>query len=198
MQSNGVKYWMSIQSYQNVLPLIQDNLIRNMWTLHLILIFSVLLIFFLIFFENFVRKNRTSYLIILFVFTIFESFLIAALSAICEKDRVLTSVGVTCVIITVMIIFSYQTKFDLSGYGTYIFVFIITFILGILAIYFRDNIMTALYTSLGASLFSVYLIIDTRFMIEGNCSFMQKKKEKYSNTLIIRLLLRFSKQFYLI
>lgn len=45
---------------------------------------------------------------------------------------------------------------------------VIILLFGILTIFFRNQIMTLVYASLGALVFSVYLVYDTQLMMGGN------------------------------
>lgn len=66
-----------------------------------------------------------------------------------------------------------QTKWDFTACGGILFVCaIILFIFGIVAICIPGKVIHLVYASLGALLFSVYLVFDTQLMLGG--------KHKYS------------------
>ena len=70
-------------------------------------------------------------------------------------------------------LFAFQTKYDFTGMGTYLFVFVlILMVFGLVAAIIRSNIMSIVYAALGAGLFSMYLVFDTQLMMGG--------KHKYS------------------
>lgn len=70
-------------------------------------------------------------------------------------------------------LFAFQTKWDFTVMGGVLFVALIVFmIFGIVAIFLPGKTMTLVYSSLGALLFSFYLIYDTQLIIGG--------KHKYS------------------
>lgn len=66
-----------------------------------------------------------------------------------------------------------QTKWDFTAYGGILYVcVVILFIFGIIAICIPGKVLLLVYASLGALVFSVYLVYDTQLMMGG--------KHKYS------------------
>ena len=66
-----------------------------------------------------------------------------------------------------------QTKWDFTACGGILFVCVIVlFLFGILAICMQNKVVNLIYASLGALIFSVYLVFDTQLMLGG--------KHKYS------------------
>jgi protein lifeguard len=105
-------------------------------------------------------------LILLGIFTIAESILLGAISASYKVDTVLIAVGITAVVVVGLTIFSFQTKIDFTGLGTYLFVaFLVLFAFSILALIIRSKILNIVYAALGAGLFSMYLVFDTQLMM---------------------------------
>lgn len=120
-----------------------------------------------------VRRKYPLNLILLGIFTIAESILLGAISASYKVDTVLIAVGITAVVVVGLTIFSFQTKIDFTGLGTYLFVaFLVLFAFSILALIIRSKILNIVYAALGAGLFSMYLVFDTQLMMGG--------KHKYS------------------
>ncbi|XP_011504208.1 PREDICTED: protein lifeguard 1-like [Ceratosolen solmsi marchali] len=118
------------------------------------------------------RKVPTNY-IFLFIFTFAEGTLLAFVASMHKEQHVLMAVGITIVICFALTLFAFQTKFDFTSFGPYLFIAAIIFmIFGFLTIFFHGQIMTIVYSSIGALLFSFYLVYDTQLMI-GN-------KHKYS------------------
>jgi FtsH-binding integral membrane protein len=79
------------------------------------------------------------------------------------------AVGITVVICFALTLFAFQTKYDFTGCGTYLFIAAIVFmIFGLLTIFFHGQIMTIVYSSIGALLFSFYLVYDTQIMLGKN------------------------------
>lgn len=118
------------------------------------------------------RKAPMNY-VLLIVFTIAESFLLGVTSAQYDAIEVLMAVGITAAVCLALTLFAMQTKYDFTMCGGVLLVcFVIIFIFGIVAIFVHNKIVSLVYASLGALLFSVYLIYDTQLMMGG--------KHKYS------------------
>lgn len=83
------------------------------------------------------------------------------------------AVGITAGICLALTLFAFQTKWDFTVMGGVLFVaVIILMIFGIVAIFVPGKTISLIYASLGALIFSVYLIYDTQMMMGG--------KHKYS------------------
>ena len=83
------------------------------------------------------------------------------------------AVGITAMVCLGLTIFAFQTKWDFTGMGTFLFIAVLILMLfGFLAIFFPGKIMSLVYGALGAFIFSMYLIYDTQMMMGG--------KHKYS------------------
>jgi protein lifeguard len=120
-----------------------------------------------------VARSYPLNLILLFVFTIMESLLVGCISSVYKTDTVLIAAGLTFFVVVGLTLFSFQTKIDFTGMGTYLFVFgLVLFGFGLISIIIRSQIMHILYAALGAGLFSMYLVFDTQLMMGG--------KHKYS------------------
>lgn len=111
-------------------------------------------------------------LILLVVFTIMESFIVGCISSVYKTDTVILAVGITAIVVVALTVFAFQTKYDFTGFGIYLFVFaLILLVFGIVSIFMRSKIMDIIYASLGAGLFSFYLIFDTQLMLGGKHKF---------------------------
>jgi FtsH-binding integral membrane protein len=120
-----------------------------------------------------VRRQHPLNLILLFGFTIMESILLGCVSATYDTNTVLIAAGITTLVVVGITIFSFQTKIDFTGMGIYLFVFVLVlFGFGLIAAIMRSQILNIVYASLGAGIFSLYLVFDTQLMLGG--------KHKYS------------------
>ncbi|XP_029672067.1 protein lifeguard 1 isoform X2 [Formica exsecta] len=120
-----------------------------------------------------VRRKAPMNFIFLFLFTLAEAFLLALASSTYKSEEVMLAVGITAAVCLGLTIFAFQTKIDFTGLHTVLFVAVlILLIFGIVAMIWPGKIMTLVYASLGALIFSFYLIYDTQMMIGG--------KHKYS------------------
>lgn len=121
--------------------------------------------------ESVARKFPLN-MILLMTFTVMESFIVGAISSVYKIDTVLIAVGITMVIVIGLTLFAFQTKYDFTGFGIYLFVFaLILLVFGIVSIFIRSKILNIVYASLGAGLFSMYLIFDTQLMLGGKHKF---------------------------
>ncbi|XP_015119928.1 protein lifeguard 1 [Diachasma alloeum] len=121
-----------------------------------------------------VRRKAPMNFIFLFVFTLAEAFLLATASSTYDAEAVLMAAGITAAICLALTLFAFQTKYDFTGCHTVLFIALVVLMLfGLIAIFIPGNkIVHLVYASLGALLFSFYLIYDTQMMLGG--------KHKYS------------------
>lgn len=76
-------------------------------------------------------------------------------------NTVMLAVGATAVICFALTIFALQTKFDFTVCNGVLFVAMILFmIFGIVTIFWHGKIIHLVYASVGALLFSIYLIYE--------------------------------------
>ncbi|XP_068145526.1 protein lifeguard 1 isoform X2 [Drosophila tropicalis] len=120
-----------------------------------------------------VRRKTPLNFIFLFLFTLAESFLLGIIAGQYQADEVLMAVGITAAVSLGLTLFALQTKFDFTMCGGVLVCCLVVFIIfGIVAIFVSGKIFAMVYASLGALLFSVYLVYDTQLMLGG--------KHKYS------------------
>ncbi|XP_017780361.1 PREDICTED: protein lifeguard 1-like isoform X3 [Nicrophorus vespilloides] len=114
------------------------------------------------------RRSPTNY-IFLTLFTLAESFMLGVISSTYKSDEVVMAVGITAAVCLGLTLFAFQTKWDFTMMGGILFVaVIILLIFGIVAIFVKSKILSMVYASLGALIFSIYLIYDTQMMMGGN------------------------------
>lgn len=120
-----------------------------------------------------VRRRAPTNYILLGIFTLAEAFLLGVTSAAYEAVEVLMAVGITAAVCLALTLFAFQTKYDFTMCGGFLLVsVVILLIFGIVAIFVHNRIVSLVYASLGALIFSMYLIYDTQLMLGG--------KHKYS------------------
>ena len=147
---------------------VKDYTEKNPWLFILAMVLTFVLLFTLVCFENLRRSSPINF-ILLITFTICESFLLGVISGQYDTKIVFIAIAITAVITISLTIFAFQTKIDFTVYSGILFVVLIClFIFGIIAMIFPSQIMMAVYGSLGALLFSAYLVVDTQMMIGGN------------------------------
>jgi len=120
-----------------------------------------------------VRRKAPMNFIFLFLFTLAQSFMLGAAASTYNTDAVIMAVGICAAVCLALTLFAFQTKWDFTILGGGLFVAVIVLmVFGIIAIFVHDRIVTLVYASLGAMLFSLYLVYDTQLMMGG--------KHKYS------------------
>lgn len=118
-------------------------------------------------FEDARRKSPTN-LILLSIFTLAEAFMVGTLCAWYDSDEVLIALGITAGIVLSVTIFACQTKFDFTSWVVYLWAFTWALLFfGFFAILFSDRVVNIIYASLGAFLFSGYLLVDTQMLVGG-------------------------------
>lgn len=119
------------------------------------------------------RRKFPANIVLLSMFTLAEGFMMAVVASTYTAESVLMAVGLTAAICLGLTLFAFQTKWDFTMMGGLLFVgLIILLVLGFVAIFVRNHVLNMVYASVGALLFSVYLIYDTQLMMGG--------KHKYS------------------
>ncbi|XP_050671554.1 protein lifeguard 1-like isoform X2 [Leptidea sinapis] len=121
-----------------------------------------------------VRRRAPTNFIFLGIFTLAESFLMGVVTSMYQSDAVLMAVGITAAICLTLTLFAMQSKWDFTAMGGILLCCTVVLLLfGIIAMFIpKNNVVTLVYASLGALLFSVYLVYDTQLMMGG--------KHKYS------------------
>lgn len=93
----------------------------------------------------------------------------AILSLIIFCSQVMLAVGICTIVTLGLTIFAFQTKIDFTVMGGFLFVAVlILFVFGIIAMFFKGPMIQLIYGSVGALIFSLYIIYDTQMMIGGD------------------------------
>ncbi|XP_067631019.1 protein lifeguard 1-like isoform X2 [Eurosta solidaginis] len=115
-----------------------------------------------------VRRKSPMNFIFLFLFTLAESFLLGVIATSYASTEVMMAVGITAAVCLALTLFAFQTKWDFTMCGGILIVALVVFVIfGIVAIFIPGKVITLIYSSLGALLFSVYLVYDTQLMMGG-------------------------------
>jgi FtsH-binding integral membrane protein len=138
---------------------------RNVW-IHWVLIAITFVVIIVLSCCDGIRRQYPMNMVLLFGFTLVESLLLGSISATYETYTVLMAIGITTLVVVGLTIFSFQTKIDFTGMGIYLFVFLLVlFGFGLIAAILRSRILDIVYGSVGAGLFSFYLVYDTQLMM---------------------------------
>ncbi len=113
------------------------------------------------------RTYPTNY-ILLGVFTLATSIMVGVVSASYAPESVALAAGLTLFIFLGLTAFAWQTKIDFTpwnqGAATACWGLIL---LGLTCAFFPGNVMRNVYATLGALLFSAFIIIDTQMLVGG-------------------------------
>ncbi|XP_046968526.1 protein lifeguard 1-like isoform X1 [Vanessa cardui] len=125
-----------------------------------------------------VRRTAPMNFIFLGIFTVAESFLLGVTSSMYASDAVMMAVGLTAAVCLALTLFAFQTKWDFTVMGgALLCATVVLLIFGIVAIFVPGKTMTLIYASLGALIFSLYLIYDTQLMMGGKHKFTISPEE---------------------
>lgn len=115
-----------------------------------------------------VRRKSPHNMILLSGFTIAEGLMLGVSCSTYKADAVLMAVGICAIIVLGLTIFALQTKIDFTMCNGILFVLLLCLmIFGIFCGIFRSQIMNVVYASLGAVIFSFYIVVDTQMMMGG-------------------------------
>jgi len=120
-----------------------------------------------------VRRKSPHNMILLSGFTVAEGFMLGVSCSTYSASSVLLAVGICAIVVLGLTIFALQTKIDFTMCNGILFVLLMCLmIFGIFCAIFPGQIMNVVYASLGAVIFSCYIVVDTQMMMGG--------KHKYS------------------
>jgi len=121
-----------------------------------------------------VRRKFPTNFIFLGVFTFCEGVMLGTISTFYDVDAVLIAVGITAGVTFCLTIFAFQTKIDFTVCGGMLCAVLMIFVLaGFLLMFLPKTKWTMIgFGSVGALIFSLYIVYDTQLMMGG--------KHKYS------------------
>uniref|UniRef100_A0A182M6H0 Uncharacterized protein n=1 Tax=Anopheles culicifacies TaxID=139723 RepID=A0A182M6H0_9DIPT len=124
------------------------------------------------------RRKAPANMIFLGLFTLAESFLVSMVAATYSSEEVMLAFGITAAVCLGLTLFAFQTKWDFTMMGGILFTAVIVlFLFGLIAMFIPGKTVQLIYSSLGALLFSVYLVYDTQIMMGGNHKFSISPEE---------------------
>lgn len=119
-----------------------------------------------------VARKHPINLILLALFTLTLSYMVAVISSFHETEIVMLAFGMTMICSFAIIIFASQTKYDITVCSGALFIACISlFLFGLFAAIFVPSgsikIVNIVYSSLGAMLFMAFLAFDTQLIMGG-------------------------------
>jgi len=117
------------------------------------------------------RQSHPTNIILLGVFTLLESISVGAAVSFANQTVVLQALVITSFVFVGLTLFTFQSKYDFSNMGTYLFAaLLVFFITGLVGIFFPfSKTMDAIYAGGGCLIFSGYILFDT-WLIENRLS----------------------------
>lgn len=113
-------------------------------------------------------RNYPSNYILLFFITMGISCLVGIASAVTKSEIFYYALATTAVVTVALTLFSFQTKYDFTGWAVYLYIaFIILCFVGILGIFFQNKIFHIVFSGISAFLLSISIIVDTQMIVGG-------------------------------
>ena len=140
---------------------------HNAWTFYLAISVNVVTIISLACCAENARVYPRN-MVFLGIFTLSEAFLVGCISATYKTDTVMIAFGMTAAVVLGLTLFAFQTKYDFTGMGPYLFAALLSLIIfGFFSMLFRSRVGQMAYAGLGVLIFSLYLVYDTQLVIGG-------------------------------
>lgn len=106
--------------------------------------------------------------IFLSLFTVSFGTSVSAITCFYQATAVLLAIGITLFIVVALTVFAVQTQIDFTTKGMYFLVALLgLMVFGFLLMFFPSNVAMVVYASLGAVLFSLYIVFDTQLIMGG-------------------------------
>jgi len=136
------------------------------------LIFSLITMISLVCCHDVARKSPMNY-ILLSILTGCMGLLVASSASYYSENAVLSSIGITLFITMALSLFACQTKYDFTGMGSYLLVFLLGvvgfgLVLAIVCGSAECQVAKTVYAGLGAIVFSLYIVYDVQLIVGGN------------------------------
>jgi len=140
---------------------------QNNWLMITSSILSIVVLLILVCVPG-LAQNSPINLILLTVFSMLFGVIIGYAAVVTSMDIFIAALGATMGIVLILTIFAFQVKYDFTGAAPYMIVILFCFMFfGIFAMIFRSSIMNIVYGSIGALIFSLYLVMDTQMIAGG-------------------------------
>jgi len=118
-----------------------------------------------------VRRKFPANLITLLLFTTAFAFMLGSVAAFHRTDWLWIAMGITAAICLALTLFAFQTKYDFTGWGVYLYGALWCIVIfGIIAIVFSTTgrpVIHSVYCGLIGLVFSMFLIYDTQRIMGG-------------------------------
>ncbi|XP_072106995.1 protein lifeguard 1-like isoform X1 [Mobula birostris] len=134
-----------------------------------------------------VQRRYPWNIICLAFLTLSLSYMVAMVASFNDISSVMIALGSTVAVCLGIILFSSQTRLDLTCcYGFLLVLSIVVFMFGFFCIFFYNQVLQVVYGSLGALLFSLFLAVDIQLVL-GNKQFELSPEDYVLAVLILYL-----------
>ncbi|EDV20949.1 uncharacterized protein TRIADDRAFT_60535 [Trichoplax adhaerens] len=128
--------------------------------------------------QEFIHQNMWMYIlgireipynyICLLIYTLIMSFMVGTIASYFKVSAVMIAFGIVSIVAFVITIFSLQTKMDFTSQGGLLLGLLgVLMGFGFFCIFFYNRILYIVYASIGAFIFTLYLIYNTQLMMWG-------------------------------
>lgn len=143
---------------------------ENYWVLIVSSILSIVIVYALGCYKSVARSVPINF-ILLFIFTICESLLVASISSQYDPSTVMMAACITAAAVVGLTIYALTTKTDYTMCGGLLFALCLVLLVAtILAIFIRNRWLQLVISVFGALLFCVYLIFDTQLLLDNHAN----------------------------
>jgi FtsH-binding integral membrane protein len=142
--------------------------LKHQWLLWVCVSLTVILIYALVCYTSVARSVPLNY-ILLFIFTVAESYSVAFIASQYDAQTVVIAAGLTAAIVVGLTLYAIFTKTDFTVCGGILVVCMIALIIGgIIGIFIRNKWLHLVLSILGVIVFGIYLVFDTQLTIGKN------------------------------
>lgn len=140
----------------------------NVWVYITSIITFFVIYFVLVCSSKAARKVPLNYIFLL-ILTLAMSFMFGVTASFYDTLTVVVAFGITMVVTFAMILFSLQTKYDLTKrlYLPLMAGLMCLLMFGFLSIIFRSQVLSIMYASIGALIFSLFIAFDIQLIVGG-------------------------------
>jgi len=138
------------------------------WWMMFVFMAGMLIFYLVLMCSKKIRRKYPANLALLICFTLLFGSMLGSVTVHYDTYIVLIALGITVVVVVAVSLFACQTRCDFTSWVGVLFVIsIVLSLFGILLIFFYNRILTIVFASCSALLFTVYLAVDTQLVIGG-------------------------------
>merc|ERR1711907_785402 len=102
------------------------------------------------------------------IFTVSESFFVGVISMRYDTQIVIMALCTTALVVAGLTAYAFQTKYDFTTFGGILFCSLFClFGFGFMTMFIQNHVMEIMYSSVGALIFSCYLVFDIQLLMHG-------------------------------